>query len=231
MPWAAASDLVRWITNGKARPSACGQAITRTVTAIFVAKLTPRKGNQTIKAISAITKAIQKSHEATRSAIVSTRDFALCDITSVCCNWPRNEAAPTWVSWINNEPLPLIVPPTTLLCLCLSIKRLSPVINDSSTWLWPLTTTPSAGKASPASTWTIMSDFRLLIGMSIIWLSCLTWAVWGRRACNFAVASPACIVAVISIRWPSNIITVSVANSQRKSIICDVWKNWFIKTA
>ncbi|MCY1551977.1 hypothetical protein D9M68_883450 [compost metagenome] len=76
------------------------------------------------------------------------------------------DSAPTAVVSTNSRPSALTAPPVTLSPACLTTGRLSPVINDSSTWLDPVVTTPSTGMRSPGRITTVSPTFTWAMATS-----------------------------------------------------------------
>ena len=71
---------------------------------------------------------------------------------TICTIWDSTVADPTRSERITNAPLVLSVAPISGSPTCLLIGSGSPVSMDSSSALWPSTTTPSTGTFSPGRT-------------------------------------------------------------------------------
>lgn len=116
-------------------------------------------------------------------------------------------------------PSPFCEPPNTVLPGFASTARASPVTSASLTDDEPSVTSPSAGTFSPASTMTVCPTCTRSSGTSAKEPSgCCTWASEGKSSAISLSASPAPMTARISIQWPSSMMTMSVASSQKKSM-------------
>ena len=116
-------------------------------------------------------------------------------------------------------PSPFCEPPNTVSPSCASTARASPVTSASLTDDEPSVTSPSAGTFSPASTMTVWPTCTSSSGTSAKEPSaCFTCACAGSSSAISLSASPAPMTARISIQWPSSMMTMSVANSQKKSM-------------
>src|SRR5699024_8303352 len=93
----------------------------------------------------------------------------------------------------------------------------SPVSIDSSTVDLPLIILPSTGIFSPGLTSTLSPLVSCEIGTSCTSsLASSLWASLGINLTSFSNALEAPMTDLISIQWPSNIISTKVANSQNK---------------
>ncbi len=94
----------------------------------------------------------------------------------------------------------------------------SPVTIDSSTVVLPFKILPSVGILSPERTIKRSPSWTSCKGISSSPCSVIRLTVSGNSSAIFFKASPALEIAFISIQWPKSIITIRVANSQKKSI-------------
>jgi hypothetical protein len=92
------------------------------------------------------------NHAATRSASLWMGARLRCAWLTICTMRASSVSEPTRSARITNEPVPLMVAPTTLLEGVFSTGMDSPVTMDSSTELLPSSTTPSTGIFSPGRT-------------------------------------------------------------------------------
>ena len=114
-PFFAASAVETATTSGTARPRACGQAMTMTVTvrSMANAKSLPMRTCQMKKVITPPPKATMVSHSAAvlaRSWVFDLLSWA-CLTRSMTCD--RNESLPVPLTSMVNEPSPLMAPPMT----------------------------------------------------------------------------------------------------------------------
>ena len=169
IPRFAPRPVPTMIAVGVARPSASGQVITTTVIAysIAVAKDSPTASQTTSVAVPPI-RATSTNQNAARSARrwpgalefwASWTSFTIC---------AKAVSAPTLVARTRSVPFLLIVAPITSDPGTFDTGRLSPVTTDSSTSLWPSSTTPSTPILSPGRT-SIRSPTRTsAVGISTV---------------------------------------------------------------
>lgn len=72
--------------------------------------------------------------------------------SQLCITCASVVSPPTRVARMSSAPLQLTVPLMMPSPVCLATGTLSPVTIDSSTWVCPCTTSPSAGMRAPGST-------------------------------------------------------------------------------
>ncbi len=204
-------------TSGMARPSACGQAMTSTVTVrITAASGSPRTVH--VAAVStAAPRANQNNHPAAVSARRWARELELC--ASVTRRWmpARAVSCPTAVTSTRRPESVATVPATTSSPLLRRTVRDSPVIIDSSMLAAPSTILPSAGTLPPGRT-TTTSPTRRSAGATVMTSSPSTRsASSGSNAARESRAEVGCARERISIQWPSSMMTISSASSHQKS--------------
>src|ERR1035437_5342898 len=222
-PFFAASAVETATTSGTARPKACGQAMTITVTvrSMANAKSLPMRTSQTKRVITPPPKATIVSHRAAvlaRSWVFDLLSWA-CLTRSMTCD--KNESLPAPLTSIVSEPSPLMDPPRTFPPVALGAGVDSPVSIASLTELSPSTMTPSAGIFSPGLISTLSlaassprgTSFTLPSGMNL-------WASEGMSLASSSQAREAPITDFISIQCPSNMMSMSEASSQ-KNILPD----------
>ncbi len=152
-PFFAARAVAFAVTSGIARPSACGQAITRTVTASATEPVRSRPTpSQTSNVAVAAPTAMYASQPAARSArrwkrprearASSTRRITWLSAVSSPVRTTRTVSAPFWFT----EPAATSSPGD------FDTGVDSPVRNDSSAAESPSSTSPSAGNDSPGRT-------------------------------------------------------------------------------
>ncbi len=124
-------------------------------------------------------------------------------------------------------------PPITLSPSFLLTARDSPVTIASLILEEPWMILPSTGILSPAATRTtspIITSVSSFVTNDPS--SCWTFASLGNSAAIFSSAFPALPTAFISIQCPSNIITIRLASSQKKSITwCELCNNTLLMNA
>jgi len=207
------------VTSGMASPSAWGQEIMITVTACSTARLKSLLTSiQTIKVIVPAITAIKNSHLAARSANLSVLDFEAWASRTSLITWERKVSSPVRVTSNLRTPSPLIDPPTTSSPVLFSTGTDSPVSMDSFTEEEPSYTRPSMGTFSPGLTKTRSPALRFSTGTSVVEPSAaIKCAVSGINLTNSSRALDAPTTDFISIQCPRSMITISVANSQKKS--------------
>jgi hypothetical protein len=138
MPWRAATPVPAMIAVGVARPSAQGQAITSTATALISAcSQSPLKASQPKKVSSAMPSTTGTNTALTRSTMRwigalaawadSTMRMMRASVVSAPIAPVRTCSTPSLVDRTAGDRSPT----------ALATGRLSPVISDSSTWLRP----------------------------------------------------------------------------------------------
>ncbi len=112
-------------------------------------------------------------------------------------------SAPTRSARITKPPVPFTVPPVTLAATSFSTGIGSPLTIDSSTELWPLSTTPSTGIFSPGRTRSRSPTWTCSSGTSAAPpLSSSRFAVLGARPKRARIALPVWLRARSSMTWP-----------------------------
>ncbi len=111
-------------------------------------------------------------------------------------------SAPNAVVRTISRPSAFTAPPVTLSPGLRATGRLSPVINDSSAWLSPSTTSPSTAMRWPGRTTTRSPSCSSLTGSSVSTPPRRTRAVVGRRACSASNAASVRCLARASIHLP-----------------------------
>ena len=153
MPSSAPRPVPTSRAVGVARPSAQGQAMIRTATAVVMAVLTPAPVSaQTTPVTSAMTMTTGTKMPETRSARRCTAALPVCACSTrraICESWV---SAPTRVACTSRRPVVFTVPPTTAEPGETSTGTDSPVIRDASIAERPSTTRPSAAIFSPGRT-------------------------------------------------------------------------------
>ncbi len=189
MPDRAAAPVPTIRAVGVARPSAHGQAMTRTLTALTMAASAPAPAShQPASVAAAIAITVGTNTAETRSTSRCTGALVAWASSTMRTMRDRAESAPTWVAWTCSRPSPLIEPPITPWPASRATGSPSPVISDSSRWLWPFTMSPSTGTRSPGRTTTIWPAPTLSAGTSTSTPSRSTRAVSGRRAISARIA-------------------------------------------
>ena len=143
------------IDIGVARPSAQGQAMISTATALT--RACARRGSgphrsQTAKATTATRTTAGTNQAATTSArrwIGARERCASATMRTICAS---RVSAPTRSARSNRLPVPFRVAPISWSPAALATGIGSPVTMDSSTWLPPPMTLPSTGTFSPGRT-------------------------------------------------------------------------------
>ena len=228
MPRRAATPVPAMMAVGVASPSAHGQAMTSTATAFRIASSqcpVPRPQPSTVSAAmpsttgtnTALTWSTSRWIGALRAWADSTSRTMRASVLS----------APSAVARTTSSPSAFTEPPVTRSPGWRATGRLSPVIMDSSTWLAPSSTTPSAGTRSPGRTTTSSPRTSCDTGSSTSRPSRRTRATWGRRACSARIASPVCRLARPSSHLPSStrVITTAEASKYRCGIPWPAWRS------
>ena len=155
------------IAVGVARPNAHGQAITSTLTNIFIDIAKPFVAHHIMPASIAILITAGTNTPDTLSAILAIGAFEFCASSTRAIIFDNFVASPT-LSAINLiMPFPLTVPPKTLSPTLLSTGILSPVNILSLTLLSPSIIIPSQQKLSPALTNTLSPFFTSALSICV----------------------------------------------------------------
>ena len=178
------------IAAGVARPSAHGQAITRTAIAATIAGSMPRPASsQPARVAAAITSTTGTNTVETRSTIRWIGAFAAWASSTIRTIRASTVSVPTAPTSSTMRPDPLIEPPTSRSPGWRDTGRGSPVSIDSSTWVSPSCSMPSTGSRSPGSTTTRSPTVMLARGTIRSWPSSSRRAVSGRSPCSARIAS------------------------------------------
>ena len=122
------------------------------------------------------------------------------------------DSAPTAVTSITTRPSPFTLPPVTRDPTCLGTGSDSPVSMDSSTWVLPSSTRPSAGKRSPGRTDKRSRTINSATGTSSSPKTPITCARSGRKACSARMAAVVCTLALVSSHLPSSTSVITTAD-------------------
>ena len=216
MPCRAAIPVPAMIAVGVARPSAHGQAMTSTATALRMAasQLPPTRPQP-----SSVTAAMPITTGTKTALTRSTRRwigafFAWADSTMRTMR-ESVDSAPIALVRTTSRPSLLTDPPVTALPTCLATGRLSPVISDSSTSLSPSITSPSTGTRSPGRMTTRSPSLTRPTGRSTSMPPCRTRAVSGRSALSARIASVVCRLARVSSHLPSSTSVITTADASK----------------
>ena len=149
-PNRAPAPVPTMMAVGVARPSAQGQEMTRTLTAVVAANSHeyPRKSHVTA-ATTAIVITTGTKTALTRSAKRDTGAFPEVASSTKRMICAKAVSSPTFVAFITKCPEVTSVAPDTLSPAALATGRLSPVIADSSNVPAPSTISPSTAMRSP----------------------------------------------------------------------------------
>ena len=153
IPFFAPTPLPTMIATGVASPSAQGQLITRTATALVraVPALSPISIH-TIKVIRAIPITAGTNIPETLSAIFAIGALVAAASLTICMIIESVVSSPTLVALHLRNPDSFVVAADTVSPAALSTGMLSPVRAASFTALTPSMTTPSTGMFSPGRT-------------------------------------------------------------------------------
>ncbi len=143
------------IDIGVARPSAHGQAMISTATALTSAWARRGSGPShaqmtNVTTATAITAGTNQPATVSASRWMGARER--CASPTMRTIWASSVSAPTRSARMITLPVPLTVPPVTRLAGPFSTGIGSPVTIDSSTLVAPSSTTPSTGTLSPGRT-------------------------------------------------------------------------------
>ena len=205
---------------GVASPSAQGQAMTSTATACSRASSTAAPcHSQPPRVMRASTTTTGTNTAATRS----TRRCTGALPAWASCTRPMMRASTLWAptarTRTSTTPSPLSAPPVTPSPGALATGMASPVSMDSSAWVCPLTTVPSAAKRSPGSTRITSPGSSSSTGTSVMASrftpSGIRWATSGRRACSARIASVVWRRARASSHLPSSTRVMTTAEPSK----------------
>ncbi len=201
---------------GVASPSAHGQAITSTATACSRASSTGAPlHSQPPSVANAITSTTGTNTAATWSTRRCTGALPACASCTSAMMCASTLCAPTARTLTCTAPSPLSEPPVTESPTCLGTGMASPVSMDSSAWVWPCVTVPSAGKRSPGNTRIRSSGSSSSTGTSVSSVrftpSGKRWARSGRSACSARIALVVWRLARASSHLPSNTSVITTA--------------------
>ena len=205
--------------RGVASPSAQGQAITSTDTALTVAKPSDGSGPNAYhrtKVAAATSITAGTNRPATRSTVRwmgSLLPCARCTISTIRDN---TVSAPTRVASTVSAPVPFTAPPTTSSPGPLATGRLSPVSIDSSTSDTPARTTPSIGTRAPGRTRSRSPGLTRDTGTVSIPSSVTRSAVSGARSNRALSARLVLPLARDSIAWPRTTRVITTATASKK---------------
>ena len=217
IPDFAATAVDKAMTSGMARPRACGQAITRTVTVLVMAWSMLPSAHQVMNVTTAAPRATQNSRAAKRSASAWARlPLAWASATR---RWIPASAvsSPTASTCTRSEESVETVPATTRSPIVLATGLDSPVIIDSSNSAVPSTIVASAGTRPPARTNTTSPTDSSWMDTVSTMSSWTRSASSGSSSANAASAPRAWPMAFISCQWPSSMIVTSAASSHQNS--------------
>ena len=125
---------------------------------------------------------------ATLSAVRAIGALVFCASSMARMICDRAVSLPILRASTRRNPFLLIVAPVTVSPAALSTGMLSPVSMDSSTALWPSTTTPSTAICSPGRTEMISPTATCSTGISTSFPSRSTTAVLGVRSSSSLIA-------------------------------------------
>jgi hypothetical protein len=201
-PAVAPRPVPTMIDMGVARPSAQGQAMISTATALTSASASRGSGPrvaQTAKVTAATATTVGTKYADTRSASRWMGARLRCASPTMRTMPASSVSAPTRRASMTRDPVPLTVPPVTVAPGVFSTGIDSPVSIDSSTELRPSTTRPSTGTFSPGRTRRWSPGFTCSRGTSSSTPSALT-----RRAVGGASPSRALIALLVRLRARSS---------------------------
>ena len=215
-PPRAARSVAIETTNGIARPSACGQAITNTVIVRTTAMSGTPSSVQTTAVTAAAPSANQKSQAAAVSANRCAREEEFC--ASATKRWIPAKAvsSPTAVISRRRPESTATVPATTASPTPRRTASDSPVTMDSSMLAEPSRIRPSAGIDPPGRTMTTSPSANPAGATLTICPSTRRSASSGSRAASESSAEEVWASERISIQCPRSMITTSSASSHQK---------------
>ena len=223
MPARAPWPVPTMMAVGVARPSAHGQAMTSTATALISACWkSPTANHQPAKVSSAITTTTGTNTAAIRSARRCTGAFEPCACSTRRMMPASRVCAPTPVARQRRFPLPLRVAAKTLSPLRLSMGRLSPVSIASLTADSPCSTTPSTGTASPGRSTKRSPGLSDSTATSMSSPSRSISAIFGCRRSKASSAAVVRALARASISLPSSTSVMIIAEASKYT--CRSWR-------
>ena len=217
MPARAATPAPATMAVGVASPSAQGQAMTRTETALISAGSRPApERTHAAKVTTARPTTIGTNTALTRSTIRWMAGLAACALSTSRITRPSVESPPTARTSTSMKPLMFIDPAITASAGCLETGTLSPVMSASSTSASPRSTTPSAATRSPGRQMTTSPVFKACTGVSRSLPSAvLIRAVTGLIASNSRIARPALRRARRSMCLPMSTRVMMIAEASK----------------
>ena len=218
-PACAARPLATITDIGVASPSAQGQAMISTDTALSTACVHEGSGPnrpQPSRVARAAPSTASTNQNDTRSASRCIGARVRCACATSCTICASTLALPSFSARITRLPAPLSVAPMTWSPGARGTGIGSPVSMDSSTWLRPSTTTPSTGTFSPGRTRrrspTCTCDSSTSSSSPS---SRRRRAVFGARPSRARMAAEVCERAFSSSSWPSRVSeTITAAASK-----------------
>ena len=204
---------------GVARPSAQGQAMISTATALSTAYTHDGSGPNrphTRKLLAATASTASTNQNATASASFCSGARERCACATIATICASTLSAPTRVARITSVPVPLSVAPISVSPTALSTGIGSPVSMDSSTLERPSTTSPSTGTVSPGRTRRRSPAISSASGTSdSLPSSAMRRAVFGARPSRARMAAEVRARAPSSSNWPSRVSeTITAAASK-----------------
>ena len=216
MPYFAATPVPAMMATGVARPSAHGQAITSTATARINATSSGWPASiQPTTVASATTKTTGTNTALTWSTRRCIGAFAACASSTRRMMCDSTVCVPTAVKRTSTRPSPLMLPPWTRAPTFLLTGMDSPVSMDSSAWVWPSLTKPSAAKRSPALTTTTSPTSSSDTGTSTSPSGPIQCARAGRKACKARMAEVVWRLARTSSHLPSSTSVITRAEPSK----------------
>ena len=218
-PCVAPRPVATMIDIGVASPSAHGQAMINTETALIKPNtqlgsgpnMPHTKNVSTAAATTPYTK-----YPATTSAMRCIGAFERCACATICTICDSMVALPTCSDRMTSAPLVLSVAPINLSPTRLVTGKGSPVSIDSSSALLPSVTTPSTGTFSPGRTRSMSPTWTLLKGMSSSLPSAaIRRAVLGDRPSKDLMAAEVCDRAFSSSNCPNNVNEIMTAAASK----------------
>ena len=199
---------------GVAKPSAHGQAMMSTLTAVMTASTGDTNSQITSARIATrITAGTNQSETVSTSFWIGTRDrWAWPTISTIFDSVVSRPVAATVMVKL---PVVLSVPPVTASPGCLATGTGSPVIIDSSTRLSPLATSPSSGTLPPGLHADHVADLQPFDRHLFLPVSVTRNAVGGARSSSSRTAPLVCARARSSSNCPSRTsVTITAADSK-----------------
>ncbi|MCY1231008.1 hypothetical protein D9M72_434440 [compost metagenome] len=212
MPARAPAPVPAMIAVGVANPSAHGQAITSTATALSnAASQFPPSRPQPSTVSSAMTSTTGTNTALTWSTMRWIGALAACACSTMRMMRASTVSAPTATVRATSSPSKLIAPPVSRSPGFLGTGTLSPVSIDSSAWLLPSITSASTGMRSPGRTTTSSPTRTDASGTLASWPPRRTRAVSGRSAASARMASAVWRLARVSSHLPSRTSVITTA--------------------